>query len=194
MMEPDLGDVLPPIFSNPINDDATYLQEPFMRFSQRPFSSRNGNEQSSFYGGDYGNEAPSRILNSQNHALQAQPIRSLDALDGPLTAYYVGLSSEMDPFVMRHMRFPDEGSCRFGQFQYRRLATGFSGSGAEDSSIPVQFMISSPRPLANEAHIDEQDSMAELNRLVSPETGSRLVGLYDTPFPPARSDAKEHAR
>ncbi|KAH8900553.1 hypothetical protein GQ53DRAFT_592026, partial [Thozetella sp. PMI_491] len=109
-------------------------------------------------------------------AVSQQPVCSLgDSGRGTPTQYMV-LSGEMDPYLLRHMRFTDQGNCNFGHFQYRNLSQQMSDSETRlvPGHIPVQFLISgaiSEKPSAEASH-------GSLSSLVSPEMGVRLVSLF----------------
>lgn len=99
--------------------------------------------------------------------LPLQPVRSLGALGRGTTAQYSLLAGEVDPYLLRHMQFKDEGTCNFGQFQYRCLASPTSSD-----AIPVQFLVSNPPP----SDSNPKEDIA-LSTLVPPELGVRLVSL-----------------
>lgn len=139
-------------------------------------------------------QAPHATQNIQtgqavNLPVPVQPTQALDSQDGSWTAQYFGLSGETDPYLLRHMRFSDEGSCNFGQFQYRCVAPGIVDSvspGSQDLSnvsVPVHFIINAPRRLPDgrndsEGRDELEEMRMELNQLIDPELGTRLVGLY----------------
>ena len=99
--------------------------------------------------------------------LPLQPVRSLGDLGRGTTAQYSLLAGEVDPYLLRHMQFKDEGTCNFGQFQYRCLASPTS-----HESLPVQFLVSHTT-----AADTTKSDYSELSSLVPPELGVRLVSL-----------------
>ncbi|RFU34824.1 hypothetical protein B7463_g1540, partial [Scytalidium lignicola] len=116
----------------------------------------------------------------------SQPIHSLDEIEG-FSVQYFGLSGEMDPYVLRHFRFADEGTSKFFKVHYRRLASESPrGYPTEGQQIPVHFMLSanellrSPEMEAVESEtIGKQVTTKEsLDAIIAPEIGARLVGLF----------------
>ncbi|KAI5460944.1 hypothetical protein BGZ63DRAFT_357995 [Mariannaea sp. PMI_226] len=129
-------------------------------------------------------QAP-RAAEAANLPVRSQPARALDPQDGSLTSQFFGPSGETDPYLLRHMRFSEEGSCNFGQFQYRSLYQGTTRTELSPSdnnnAFPVHFMISAPRnPFSKDGseEPEEHTQREDLDRLVDPELGARLVGLF----------------
>lgn len=115
---------------------------------------------------------------SDNVTSQPQSLFSLDAAHEPSPlAYtqYLGLSGEIDPYLLQHMRFSAEGSCSFGQFQYLRAAVGSAGVVGDNTQIPVHFI----NTVHKRDFKDEASALVakELDALIPPEVGVRLIGL-----------------
>lgn len=66
----------------------------------------------------------------------SQPKQSLDEAAG-YSVQYSGLSGEMDPYLLRHFKFPDAGTTKFFKVHYRQLAP------ETPSDIPVHFRLTS---------------------------------------------------
>jgi hypothetical protein len=116
----------------------------------------------------------------------SESVRSLDALGQGHSVQYLGLSGDVDPYLLEHMQFSSKGICDFGDFQYRRLASRTAGPrgqlGQTAEQMPVHFVISKPNQNENESVIlpAKSEPIESLEELVSPEIGSRLVGLLVT--------------
>lgn len=109
---------------------------------------------------------------------QGHPIQQLDSADGSVSAQYFGPSGEMDPYILQHMLFPEDGKVVFGQFQYRQLTSSYSHD-EQESCVPANFLIHmnrSPTLLSPEGTIYHTHDVL-LENLISPEQGSRLIGL-----------------
>ncbi|KAL3705791.1 hypothetical protein TMatcc_006800 [Talaromyces marneffei ATCC 18224] len=110
---------------------------------------------------------------------QGHPIQQLDSADGSVSAQYFGPSGEMDPYILQHMLFPEDGKVVFGQFQYRQLTSSYSHD-EQESCVPANFLIHmnrSPTLLSPEGTIYHTHDVL-LENLISPEQGSRLIGLF----------------
>ncbi|CAH0054927.1 unnamed protein product [Clonostachys solani] len=120
---------------------------------------------------------------------QPQPSRALDSHDETLSAQLFGPSGEMDPYLLRHVNFSEDGSCNFGRFQYRSLSQTPTGDlNPPSSAFPVHFLISAPKQSSNVPTGDclgNADQRKELNRIVDPELGARYIGLTETLVPKA---------
>lgn len=115
-----------------------------------------------------------RFQETPNRSVPEQRARPLSDSGSGTVAQYSVLAGEVDPYLLRHMRFKDEGTCNFGQFQFRCLADELDLDETQQSQrrIPVQFLVSnSPQPDAN------GEEKAVLSNLIHPELGVRLVGL-----------------
>jgi hypothetical protein len=122
------------------------------------------------------NSAPKKN-NASNVDARGHSARSLDILDQGCSTQYIGLSGDIDPYLLQHARFSDDGTCDFGQFQYRRLAGSSSMEGY--SHCPTHFVIS-PAKLSEDGitrPTPDHNIELNLNNIISPEIGSRLVGL-----------------
>ncbi|KAL6354399.1 hypothetical protein LRP88_11730 [Fusarium phalaenopsidis] len=177
MLDPELG-ALSLAFSEGFDDINIAQDSLFPVFNQLPIP-------------EIPNESASQAANApQPGEAASQPVhyqstQALDSQDGSWTAQYFGLSGETDPFLLRHMRFSEEGSCNFGQFQYRCVDPGTMSTDSDASTprTPIHFIINAPRRLAHcEKDIGRKVELgelrSELNRLVDPELGARLVGLF----------------
>ncbi|GKZ86244.1 hypothetical protein AnigIFM56816_001296 [Aspergillus niger] len=105
-----------------------------------------------------------------------QTIQTLDGLGG--VSYQVnGTSAESDPWLLRHCKFNDRGFLSFHQVHFRN-----AGGVPFDEKIPCHFLVSSdqlyepakaqllpPEPLTTHE---------QLNQLVPPECGQRLIVLF----------------
>jgi hypothetical protein len=100
-----------------------------------------------------------------------EKLRALESPNKNLRDQYSVLAGEMDPYLLRHMRFSEDLTCSFGPFAYRAMAGAYE-KGSEH--IPVQFLISKGLPIASKS---QDSAILELEKLVPFETGSRLVGL-----------------
>lgn len=109
---------------------------------------------------------------SRNHSNHPQSVRSLASSSGGSPAQYSVLAGEVDPYLLRHMRFKDDGTCDFGQFQYRCLAQNEWQDYSQGShhTFPVHFLISSPPDYGAEADFG-------LSKLMTPDCGVRLISL-----------------
>ncbi|CAI6095050.1 unnamed protein product [Clonostachys chloroleuca] len=120
---------------------------------------------------------------------QPQASRALDSHDETLSAQLFGPSGEMDPYLLRHVNFSEDGSCNFGRFQYRSLFQTPTGElNQPNSAFPAHFLISAPKQSSNVptgSSIGDTDQRKELNRIVDPELGVRYIGLTETLVPKA---------
>lgn len=119
------------------------------------------------------NEQP---LSSTDIEFNTQFSQSLENLRG-YSAQLFGSSSECDPWLLRHCKFDDFGS-RWFQNTYFRNAGGVPLV----HKIPIHFMVESTelsKSAERETQVIEQEiaSRDELNDLVPPECGQRLVAL-----------------
>lgn len=102
---------------------------------------------------------------------RVQLARSLDTPDQGFSAQYIGLSGDIDPYLLQHARFSDDGTCDFGQFQYRQVTCNSPAEGYFVISPAKQSEDSVTRP------VPEHSTEMNLLEMISPEIGSRLVGL-----------------
>lgn len=107
-----------------------------------------------------------------------QFVQSLDHLEG-FSAQLFGTSAESDPWLLRHCSFDDAGVKGFYKVHYRN-----AGGVPTPLKIPVHFMIAAD-DLSAGAKLETcvaagRPSREELNCLVPPDYGQRLIGLYAT--------------
>jgi hypothetical protein len=102
---------------------------------------------------------------------KSQLPRALENTSRHVQSQYSILSGEMDPYLLRYMRFSEESVCDFGPFAYRSMT---NAEGPEDEQAPIQFLLS--KTLSTE-HDGQDASVAKLEKLVPFDTGARLVGL-----------------
>lgn len=109
---------------------------------------------------------------------QGQSIRQLDSTDESVSAQFFGPSGEMDPYLLQHMLFPEDGKVAFGQFQYRQLMSP-SSHDERESHIPANFLthVNTPPKLPPPEESVPQTHDVLLENLISAEQGSRLIGL-----------------
>lgn len=104
-----------------------------------------------------------------------QFVQSIDKLDQGYAQLF-GASSESDPWLLRHCRFDDSGMKHFYKVHYRN-----AGGVPTAQRIPIHFMITSQdmsSSIRQETQAGPGDVTREqLNCLVPPEYGRRLVGL-----------------
>ncbi|OAA66690.1 Transcription factor [Niveomyces insectorum RCEF 264] len=117
-----------------------------------------------------------------NPAAESPPVRTLGGFEGDRSIQYVGLSGEMDPYVLQHICFSGEGTYQFGQYQCRQLAAGTSGGCRAQSAdqLPVQFVISATAGIVDSTSLEASntESRNKIEELMAPDIGARLVGLF----------------
>lgn len=106
-----------------------------------------------------------------------QNVRSIETLDQS-NVQLCGTSAELDPWLLRHCKFDDVGMRPHGKIRIRNV-----GGVPVDNMIPVHFAVVDdalyeqiePQPgrLNSLQHRRE-----ELNSLVPPEAGLRLISLW----------------
>lgn len=107
-----------------------------------------------------------------------QFVQSLDHLED-FSAQLFGTSAESDPWLLRHCSFDDAGVKCFYKVHFRN-----AGGVPVPLKIPVHFMIAADdlaEGAKNETRVQPSGADAsrqELNVLVPPEYGQRLVGLF----------------
>ncbi|PLB45786.1 fungal-specific transcription factor domain protein [Aspergillus steynii IBT 23096] len=114
-----------------------------------------------------------------------QFVQSLDQLQG-FSAQLFGASAESDPWLLRHCSFDDAGVKCFYKVHFRN-----AGGVPTAEKIPVHFMIAADEladsakretscrlPADGSTSSSSTSSRDELNRLVPPEYGPRLVALF----------------
>lgn len=107
--------------------------------------------------------------------------QALDTTNSPYTTQFIGLSGEMDPYFLDQMIYPEDGVVNFGAFKYRQMTNNPDHGVSETSrTIPAHFLITRQGERASEVHSSQAPSKPEvssLSKLISPDLGSRLVGL-----------------
>lgn len=118
---------------------------------------------------------------TSNLHVPAQPLRSLDVLDNGFSAQYLGLSGDIDPFLLRHIRFSKDGIFDFGRFQYRRMAerSVVDNHFPSPEQTPTHFVINGPKPDedCDTTFAKDHDPELILEKLVTPDLRARLVSL-----------------
>lgn len=107
--------------------------------------------------------------------LTTQFSQSIDKIQGH-SAQLFGASSESDPWLLRHCQFDEFGMRNFHKTHFRNV-----GGVPIAQKIPVHFMISTNElyeSVRDETRINaENDYDTELNHIVPPEYGPRLIAL-----------------
>ncbi|KAL2809158.1 fungal-specific transcription factor domain-containing protein [Aspergillus granulosus] len=96
--------------------------------------------------------------------------RSLDNLQDA-TAQLCGLTGDMDPFVLQHYKFDANSEFAFSKLTIRQV---------QQTEVPVQFLLSK-QELTIESRAEVELSALEptdLNAIVPPESGDRLIKLF----------------
>lgn len=102
-----------------------------------------------------------------------QNVRSIETLD-QFNVQLCGTSAELDPWLLRHSKFDDVGMRPHGRIRIRTV-----GGVPIGDLIPVHFTVvddslqEQREPRTNSLQYRRE----ELNSLVSPETGLRLISL-----------------
>ncbi|KAF5577976.1 transcriptional regulatory [Fusarium pseudocircinatum] len=119
------------------------------------------------------NNAPSASVESTD----GSPNKTYPLLDGYENVHpeILGLSGDMDPYLLQRYQSDEHGTFKFKQLAIRSV----------NSNTPVQFLISQPSLFAQSrkevghtgASISSQ--RAELEKAVSPNMGKRLISLYN---------------
>ncbi|KAF5253726.1 hypothetical protein FANTH_1418 [Fusarium anthophilum] len=119
------------------------------------------------------NNAPSTVAGSVDGSYS----KTFPLLDGHenLHPETLGLSGDMDPYLLQRYQSDEHGTFKFKQLAIRSVT----------SNTPVQFLISQPSLFAQSrkevghtgASISSQ--RAELEKAVSPNMGKRLISLYN---------------
>lgn len=130
-------------------------------------------------------------------------IHSLDQIDGQ-SAQYFGLSGESDPYLLRHFRWDENGERPFVRVHFRRVGPEAKATSVdsepfndipdgtmtpeirdfEKKGVPIHFALAKDE-LAKEARLEtavlmdlpSEAAREELNRLIHPEDGRRMVAL-----------------
>lgn len=108
--------------------------------------------------------------------ISTQFSQTLEGMQG-FSAQVFGASSESDPWLLRHCKFDDLGTISFQSSQFRN-----AGGVPFAHKIPVHYLVE-PNELYQCAKDETKTvhkqiaSREELNRIIPPECGQRLVGL-----------------
>jgi hypothetical protein len=110
-----------------------------------------------------------------------QHVRSIETLD-QFNVQLCGNSAELDPWLLRHCRFDDVGMRQHGKIRIRNV-----GGVPIDDMIPVHFTVVDDnfydvaKPQQGSAP-SLHNPRRELDSLVSPDMGRRLITLYVIPY------------
>ncbi|KAJ6439315.1 fungal specific transcription factor [Purpureocillium lavendulum] len=119
------------------------------------------------------------------HRPSTQLSQSLDQIEGH-AAVLLGGSSESDPWLLRHCRFDELGLRTFHKLHFRH-----AGGVPTSDKIPVHFLLSADElceSAAAETRVaGAKELRAELDMLVPPAYGVRLIRLHVFPILPVVS-------
>ncbi|GAM40017.1 hypothetical protein TCE0_034f12035 [Talaromyces pinophilus] len=108
-----------------------------------------------------------------------QHIRSLDQLPAS-TAQLFGTSAESDPWLLRHCKYDDNGIRHLHGIHFRNV-----GGVPVEGLVPVHFLVtedsllvSSKEATSFSAEVDVFKSREELNKMIPPKFGLRLILLF----------------
>ncbi|VUC29625.1 unnamed protein product [Clonostachys rosea] len=115
---------------------------------------------------------------SQLPAATTSPATLNGVLDspGPVNPQLLGLTSDMDPFLLQHYRTDERGMSHFKQLAIQPV---------QSDPFPAQFLFSQPsiftkrKEEAGVTNIADSELRQQLEQIVSPEAGRRLISLYD---------------
>ncbi|KAF5608149.1 transcriptional regulatory [Fusarium pseudoanthophilum] len=119
------------------------------------------------------NHAPSTVAGSVNGS-QRNTYQLLDGYEN-IHPETLGLSGDMDPYLLQRYQSDEHGTFKFKQLAIR----------AVNSNPPVQFLVSQPslfaqsRTEAGHSGVPIPAQRAELEKAVSQNMGKRLISLYD---------------
>ncbi|KAF7125399.1 hypothetical protein CNMCM5793_001577 [Aspergillus hiratsukae] len=124
---------------------------------------------------------PLQLVGNSNGAPTVQRIRSLDQIDGS-TAQLFGMSSESDPWLLRHCRYDEYGMRSLHRTHFRHV-----GGVPVERLVPVHFLVTDNDLLAPAKEATRirgpggpDMARAELDAMVAPEHGRRLLSLFLT--------------
>lgn len=107
-----------------------------------------------------------------------QRIRSLESPSG-FTAQLSGSSGESDPWLLRHCRYDEYGMCNFPRASFRTV-----GGVPYEHLVPVHFIVAEnslydagKEEFFVEGNLGEAELLYQLNSLVPPSDGRRLICL-----------------
>ncbi|KGO48660.1 Transcription factor, fungi [Penicillium expansum] len=108
-----------------------------------------------------------------------QRIRSLDLIEGSITQFY-GMSSESDPWLLRHCRYDEYGMHGLHRTRIRNV-----GGVPIEGLVPVHFletekelMLPKGSEMDNRPQKDQMQDQNQLDVMVSPAHGKRLLCLF----------------
>lgn len=110
----------------------------------------------------------------------ASPLQTIDQMEDGCPQV-IGLSSDMDPFVLHHYDSDESGFFHFKQLSIHSV---------QSHPYPVQFLTSRRSLVAKsrddngEQDIDDAQLKSELEAIVAPSTGKRLLSLFRTYIEP----------
>ncbi|XXH04751.1 hypothetical protein Hte_011173 [Hypoxylon texense] len=115
--------------------------------------------------------------------IHSQPTQPTEALEQECSNPYLGLLSDLDPCLLQHMQFSSEGIFNFRHFGYRRLINRLGSNGSRHTSTkptPAYFLMGKRTQDEGDAVTPDSGSApkTDLEALITPEVGSRLVGLF----------------
>ena len=117
-----------------------------------------------------------------------QAIQTLDGLSG-VSSQVIGASGESDPWLLQHCRFDDHGFLPFHRVHFRN-----AGGVPLEEKIPVHFLVTAEQLYDTSKEATRFPKRAsirdELELLVPPECGQRLVALYEHLFPGMKNNRK----
>lgn len=90
------------------------------------------------------------------------------------TSIVCGLTGDMDPYLMQRYNFGPDNN-----FVFKRLAV----RSMRQSIHPVQFLVSNIPDSVEESDKDSHSFRQQLEKLVGPDVGARLISLYEVPKP-----------
>jgi hypothetical protein len=121
---------------------------------------------------------PLQFVGNSNGAPTVQRIRSLDQIDGS-TAQLFGMSSESDPWLLRHCRYDEYGMRSLHRTHFRHV-----GGVPVERLVPVHFLVTDNDLLAPAKEATRirppggpDTARTELDAMVAPEHGRRLLSL-----------------
>ncbi|KAJ5578634.1 transcriptional regulator family: Fungal Specific TF [Penicillium hispanicum] len=110
---------------------------------------------------------------------RVQRVRSLDLIEGSIAQFY-GMSAESDPWLLRHCRYDEYGMRSVNRTHYRNV-----GGVPVEGLVPVHFLeveenLLRPATSSLDTRIlgDLESDQAQLNDIVSPAHGIRLLALF----------------
>ncbi|RAO65189.1 uncharacterized protein BHQ10_001201 [Talaromyces amestolkiae] len=119
------------------------------------------------------------VINNIRDTPKIQHIRSLDQLNAS-TAQLFGTSAESDPWLLRHCKYDDNGMRHLHGIHFRNV-----GGVPVEGLVPVHFLVTedsllvpSKEATSCSAEVDVLKIRDELNEMIPPKFGVRLVPLF----------------